>query len=216
MNSEEKVFAHWYRRAVHAFSATFLLYYLLPDVYWLTFIKRCVVVFLVVVFTVFEVMRIRKLVRNHKVFGLRDYEENRFGSYLYFGVGAAVLLLVFPQQIAVPSILCAAFVDPVVGELRVMVGEKKAYILGFLLSFFFFSFTWFMAPFPFLIVAPVLGALGAVVGEMKKFRWVDDDLLIQLIPATLLGVLYVLMVWYGVRFLPPEVIHPLPPPSWLV
>ena len=216
MIPEEKTFAHWYRRAIHAFSAIFLVYYIFPDVYWITVTKKCVVVLTVAVFAVFEVMRIRKLIKNHKIFGLREYEENRFGSYLYFGIGAAILLLFFPQQIAIPSILGAAFVDPAIGELRSKTGKMTAYTVGFTLSLFFFSFTWLTAPFPFSFIAPVIGAFGAVVGEIKKFRWVDDDLLIQLIPAVLLGILYLLTGLLGVAFLPSEIIHPLPPPPWLV
>ena len=216
MIPEEKTFSHWYRRAIHAFSAIFLVYYIFPDVYWITVTKKCVVILTVAVFAVFEVMRIRKLIKNRKIFGLREYEENRFGSYLYFGIGAAILLLFFPQQIAIPSILGAAFVDPAIGELRGKTGKMTAYIAGFTLSLFFFSFTWFNAPFPFPFIAPVIGASGAVVGEIKKFRWVDDDLLIQLIPAVLLGILYLLTSLFGVTFLPSEIIHPLPPPPWLV
>jgi hypothetical protein len=31
--------AHWYRRAFHAFGASFLVYYMLPDVDWINVLK---------------------------------------------------------------------------------------------------------------------------------------------------------------------------------
>ncbi|HEC95137.1 MAG TPA: dolichol kinase [Thermoplasmatales archaeon] len=212
----EETFAHWYRRTVHAFGATFLIYYLLPDVYWVNITKSVVVILLIIFFGIIETMRIRKLLVNHHIFGLRSYEENRFGSYLYFGIGVAVLLIFFPQQIAIPSILCAAFADPFIGEMRTRVGNIFTYLSAFILCFFFFSIAWYSAPFPFQITVPVIGAIGAVAGEIKKFTWIDDDLLIQLFPAVLLGVLYILMSWQGIPFLPDPVIHPLPLSSWLV
>ncbi|HID24924.1 MAG TPA: dolichol kinase [Thermoplasmata archaeon] len=162
----EETFAHWYRRAVHSFGATFLIYYLLPDVDWISITKTTVVISLIIIFVIIETMRIRKLIVNHCIFGLRSYEENRFGSYLYFGIGVAVLLIVFPQQIAIPSILCAAFADPFIGEMHIRVGNIFMYLSGFLLCFFFFYIVWYAAPFPFQITAPVIGAIGAVVGEI--------------------------------------------------
>jgi dolichol kinase len=199
---EEEIFVRWYRRAVHAFGASFLVYYLVPST--MNSIKISIVIILISIFGLIEVTRIKKLIN---LFGIRDYEANRFGSYIYFGIGTAILLIFFPQQIAIPSILCGAYADPAVGEMRRRFGGRRAYLLMFLLSFALFFIVWHSAPFPSFFLIPAIGEVGAMVGEMENFRWIDDDLLIQLIPAILIGIIYVIASSRGLAFLPNPVIE---------
>ncbi len=209
-------FARWYRRGVHAFGAVFLIYYILPDIDWINVTKKLVVVLLVTIFAIIEFMRIRNLIKKHFLFGLRNYEYSRFGSYIYFGIGAVLLLLFFPQQISIPCLLSAAFVDPLVGELRRKISKISSYTLGFLSSFFLFLMVWYNAILPFPIIIPIVGASGVILGEVKKYRWIDDDFLMQIIPALAIGVIYVSMILLGVHnILPGDVIYPLPKPWWL-
>ena len=86
---------------------------------------------------VIEYRRLRGSLDHQRFFGLRSYEKKRPASYLYFGIAVLLLFLLFPQQIAIPCILCASFTDPIIGETRYHLGKKKAYAIGFIISLVF-------------------------------------------------------------------------------
>lgn len=204
-----EVDAHWFRRAFHTFAASFLFYYLLPDEEWITTAKIVLPVLIVVCMILVEYQRLRGGVDHQRFFGLRSYEKKRPASYLYFGVAVLLLFLFFPQQIAIPCILCASFSDPIIGESRYYLGKKYAVILGFVVSFFFFLITWYRAEWWVLIFIPFVGATGAVLGEARELSCIDDDFMIQMLPAVL-----ILIAWQGllllqVDILPPPLIYPL-------
>lgn len=204
-----EVDAHWFRRVFHTFASCFLVYYLLPVEPWIDLAKIVVPVVILVCVGIIEVRRLGGELDRQYFFGLRSYEHHRPASYFYFGVGLILLFLLFPQQIAVPCILCACFVDPSIGEFRHRFPRRFAYLLGFLLSFCFFVATWYRAAPPVLVAVGLIGAAGAILGERVKFRWIDDDLLIQLVPALLLFLLWQSLGLFHVNILPPELIHPL-------
>jgi len=199
--------AHWYRRVFHAFGASFLFYYLLPDEEWINFLKFWVPPILVVIAIMLELLRLKGLLNSDHFFGLRMYEKNRVGSYVFFAVAILILLRFFPQQIAIPCILCACLADPLMGEIRYRFGKKSVYLIGYLLCMFFFLVSWIKADDRLMIIAAIVGAFGAVVGETKKFWWLDDDFMIQIVPAVLL-----LIVWYAAPMLgftlPGPIIYP--------
>jgi dolichol kinase len=190
--------AHWYRRVFHAFGASFIFYYVLPNANWvnlldwINILKIWVPVSIVIVIVLLEILRLKGKINSDHFFGLRTYEKKRAGSYVFFAVGILILFLFFPQQIAIPCILCACLADPIMGEIRYRFGEKQAYIVGFIVCIFFFMITWFKADFSLMILVSVVGAIGAVVGEAKKFWWLDDDFMIQILPAIL-----ILIIWFG-------------------
>lgn len=200
---------HWYRRVFHAFGTSFLFYYLLPDdIDWIVFLKNWIPPLLVVLVIVLEVLRLKGMISSDHFFGLRMYERNRVGSYVFFGIGVLILLRFFPQQIAVPCILCACLGDPVIGEIRNRYGEKYVYILGFLICMFFFMISWVKTDIYLMLVVSVVGGLGAVIGETQKFWWLDDDFMIQILPAVLL-----LLIWFAAGYfgftLPEDLIIPV-------
>jgi len=200
--------AHWYRRVFHAFGVIFLFYYLIPkEVNWLLFLKNWLPPALVILAISLEILRLKGKISSDHFFGLRMYEKNRVGSYVFFAVGILILLRFFPQQIAIPCILCACLGDPIIGEIRGRLGKKYVYFLGFLVCTFFFVVTWFKADIRLLLIVSVVGGFGAIVGETQKFWWLDDDFMIQILPAILL-----LIVWYSVSYLgltlPGEIIIP--------
>jgi len=198
---------HWYRRVFHAFGASFLLYYMLPNIDWINTLKFWIpIAILILVFAV-EYLRIKGKINSNHFFGLRMYEKNRVSSYLFFGVAIVILLLFFPQLIAVPCILCACIADPVMGEVRHRFGEKNVYIVGFLVCMIFFMVTWYKAGFWMMFPVSIIGAIGAVIGETKKFWWLDDDFMIQMIPAVLLLIVWVSAGHMGFG-LPDPVIYP--------
>ena len=199
--------AHWYRRVFHAFGASFLFYYILPNVDWINVLKFWIPPLLVIVAILIEILRIKGFIGSDHFFGLRMYEQKRIGSYVFFAVAILLLLRFFPQQIAVPCILCACFADPVMGEVRNRLNKKSAISIGFLLCMFLFLFTWYKADPILMTIVGLIGATGAVIGETVKFSWLDDDFMIQMIPAILL-----LLLWYAlpsVGFtMPDQIIYP--------
>jgi dolichol kinase len=208
MNAIE-VDAHWFRRVFHTFAASFLFYYLLPDEEWINLGKIVLPVTIVLCMVVIEYQRIRGDLDHQRFFGLRNYEKKRPASYLYFGVAILLLFLFFPQQIVIPCILCASFTDPIIGESRYYLGKKRAYVIGFVVSMFFFLVTWYRADWWLLILVPLLGATGAVMGEARKLKLVDDDFMIQMLPAVFLLLIWQGCLLLGVNILPPKMILPL-------
>ena len=208
MNAIE-VDAHWFRRVFHTFAASFLFYYLLPDEEWINLGKIVLPVTIVLCMVVIEYRRIRGDLDHQRFFGLRNYEKKRPASYLYFGVAILLLFLFFPQQIVIPCILCASFTDPIIGESRYYLGKKRAYVIGFVVSMFFFLVTWYRADWWLLILVPLLGATGAVMGEARKLKLVDDDFMIQMLPAVFLLLIWQGCLLLGVNILPPKMILPL-------
>ena len=204
-----EVDAHWFRRVFHTFAASFLFYYLLPDEPWINLVKIIVPICIVAVIAGVEYRRIRGQLDHQRFFGLRHYEKKRPASYLYFGVGLLLLFLLFPSQIAIPCILCACFTDPIIGELRFYLKKKQAYVIGFFFSMFFFTMTWYTADWWVLLTVSLLGATGAVIGEGKKLKWIDDDFMIQILPALLLFFLWQGLLMIGISILPPRIIIPV-------
>jgi dolichol kinase len=199
--------AHWYRRAFHAFGASFLLYYMLPDVDWINLLKFWVPPAIVVFAVILEVLRLKGKISGDHFFGLRMYEQNRVGSYVFFAVAILILLRFFPQQIAIPCILCACLADPVMGEVRHRFGMKHVYIFGFLLCMFFFMIAWYKADIRLMLIVSIVGAVGAILGETKKFWWLDDDFMIQMVPAVLLLIIWIGAPYFGFN-LPDPIIYP--------
>jgi dolichol kinase len=201
--------AHLFRRGFHTFAASFLIYYSLPNEQWINALKFYIPVVIVLFASFLEYFRIKGIINRGHFFGLRTYEEKRPAGYLYFGVATLFLLLFFPQQIAIPCILCACFSDPIIGELRYRMGIKETYIIGFFVCVFFFSVTWFNADIWILLLVSIIGGTGAIIGEAKKFWLIDDDFMIQILPAILILILWQGLKLTGLDILPAEIILPV-------
>ncbi len=196
-----KGFIHWYRRLAHVSGAAIVSYYMLPEEGWIGTAKKLFVIISVLVVIAIDVRRIRK--GDIRISGLRDYEERRIGGYVYFGIGSAILLLLFPQQITIPCIVSTSLVDPLAGEMRKL-GLIPASVSSMLLSFFIFFSTWLSSPIALQIA--VLGALSTTASEFVKSRYIDDNLLMQIIPAILI---YIIYLFLGGEILPERIIYPL-------
>ena len=201
--------AHLFRRVFHTFAASFLIYYSLPNEQWINALKIYIPVVIVLFVSFLEYFRIKGRINRNHFFGLRTYEEKRPAGYLYFGVATLFLLLFFPQQIAIPCILCACFSDPIIGELRYRMGIKEAYIIGFFVCVFFFSVTWFKADIWIVLLVSIIGGTGALIGEAKKFWLIDDDFMMQILPAILILILWQGLKVTGLDILPVEIILPI-------
>ena len=199
--------AHWYRRVFHAFGACLLFYYLLPNEDWVNVLKFWAPPLMVIIIIAVEILRLKGIVSSDHFFGLRMYEQKRIGSYVFFAIAFLILIRFFPQQIAIPCILCACLSDPIMGEIRHRFGMKHVYVFGFLVSMSFFMVAWYKADVRLMILASVIGATGAVIGETKKFWWLDDDFMIQMIPAVLLLIVWIVIPYLGLSH-PDPVIYP--------
>ena len=199
--------AHWYRRVFHAFGTSFLVYYLLPNEEWINILKFWVPPIILIIVIIIEIFRLKDFVSSDHFFGLRMYEKNRIGSYVFFALAILILLRFFPQPITIPCILCACLGDPLIGEIRYRFGIRYVYVMGFLICMIFFFISWYKAD-PFLMVlVGIVGAFGAIIGEVKKIWWLDDDFMIQMLPAVLLS-----FIWFAIPHLgfsyPGKIIYP--------
>jgi len=201
--------AHWYRRVFHVFGASFLFYYILPNVNWVNLLKFWVPPLIIVFAIALEVFRLKGVISGDHFFGLRMYEKNRVGSYLFFGLAVLILLCFFPQQIAIPCILCGCIADPVMGEVRYRFGKTRVYLVGFLLCMVFFMVSWYKADLWIVFLVSIVGAGGAVLSEVKKFWWLDDDFMIQIVPAVLLIILLLSLKQIGIEISFEQIIYPV-------
>lgn len=196
-----RTFENYYRRLAHVFASTFISYYFIPDDGYFGVFKKVLVLCLFLIALTFDMIRLRK--KKIKIAGLRDYEENRLGSYVYFGLGTAILLIVFPQQIAIPCIVSASLIDPIFGELK-RINISLSYILSFLLSFFIFYSTWLSSRYA--VIISLVSALSINLCELKKFKYIDDDLLMQMIPGILISIILMIL---GENAMPRKIIYPI-------
>ena len=201
--------AYWFRRIFHTFSASFLIYYILPAETWIINGKILGATTIIICFFILETLRLHRKIRNITIFGLRDYEQDRPASYLYFGIGLLILLLFFPQQIAIPCILCASLGDPIIGEIRIRLNKKTAALIGFLIFMSFFYITWNQTTFWTLLIIMLIGATTALIGETQKFFWIDDDFMIQILPALTLTLIVWILSETTTIVLPPETLIPI-------
>ncbi len=201
--------AHWYRRVFHTFGASFLFYYILPDIDWINILKLWIPPLLVIFVIILEILRLTGKISSNHFFGLRMYEKKRIGSYIFFAVAILILLRFFPQQIAIPCILCATLGDPIIGEIRRHFNMNYAYLFGFLVCMFFFIVTWFKSDVFLIVLVSIIGGFGAIIGETKKFWWLDDDFMIQMIPALFLLIIWLSIPYFGLSY-PGEIIHQMP------
>lgn len=200
---------HWFRRVFHTFAASFLIYYILPNEQWINTSKIVISIAIVLFVAGLEYRRIKGKIRGEHFFGLRTYEKKRPAGYLYFGVALLLLLLFFPQQIAIPCILCACFADPIIGEIRDRLGKKQAYLVGFFVCMFFFLINWHTAELWIILSISMLGAIAAIIGEAGNFRILDDDFMIQMLPAFMILIIWQGLIIFGINILPTKIILPI-------
>ena len=171
------------RRLLHVAGSFFLLYYPLPSFLPYHIHKIWILILILLMVASIEFYRFHSKRMNHLDPLLREYEHIRPASYSYFALGSILLLAYFPQYIAIPCILTAAVCDPLIGIMKQLKRKNTGYAIAFLFAFIFFYFFWFDSLFLITIIASFIGASTAIFAEYSSTLWVDDDLLMQLIPA---------------------------------
>ena len=174
-----------YRRFNHTVAACFVIYFLFPQK--IMGLERIYLVILLwIIILGIEYLRLNK---NLNLFGMRDYESNRVAGFVWFASGTFIILGfyemgAFPQSLAVATIIMAAYTDPVIGEVNHKLGDRWGLGIGFVCSFAIYQLI------VGVIFYSVLGGLIAVLVERPKLKWFDDDLAMQILPISILSILW--------------------------
>jgi len=175
-----------WRRIVHGAGAFVLVYYLIPAGFFVLVSKEVALLLALAAAFVLELCR---LALGVPLPTIRGYERDRPASFVFYAVGLVVAVLLFPVAIAAAVVLGTAIVDPLAGELRARHRPGPAVWVSFavytgmagglLAGVGGWPWAW----------AVVLGALAGVVAvgvERWRFRWLDDDLTMTVVPAMVL------------------------------
>jgi len=208
--------SNYVRRLFHILASLSVVYYFFgPSIFGIP--KEIIIFFaLSVIPLAIDTTRI-KLGLN--ILGIRDHEKQRFASYVWMTHGSLILILICPQQIAVPVIIAASWGDPIIGEIR-RFRRSIAFSVGILFCcavFWLYGYS--------IVMALVAGGI-CFIGEATEFgfRWslrrdlfysrhkkaehwlvkyanfltkTDDDFTMQFFPGMILLVIYFLQpAWY--------------------
>lgn len=197
---------HLIRRCIHLFSGIVVVYYILPESilylpakFWLIFL------FGFIPFMI-EFLRTKK---GSLFLGQREHEERRIGSWAWAIWTSGAIMLVLPQEIAVPVIVTYSVADPVIGEIRLW-RKWLVWPLGgvFILAMFTaFGYPIYLGIFAafFMVIGEALEIIGTFRLRPELFRLysnapfveninipfkTDDNATTQLVPALALGLVY--------------------------
>jgi len=172
---------------MHVIGASVLIYYALPTNFFLIAPKEYVLLAALAVVLVLEVLR-------HTV-GLelptiRGYETHRIGSYVFYSLALVLAVLLFPLPVGAAVVLGTAAVDPIAGELR---RRERPVLVTVGVPFGTYAVLAFIGlaglggwPVGWSAVLALLAAPIAVAAERPKWPWIDDDLVMTLVPALFL------------------------------
>ncbi len=211
--------SHMFRRMMHLLSPLLFLYYLFPQRIFEIPTWTILVLIIGIVPLIIETIR---LTRRKVLFGQRPHEEKMLGSYAWSLWSSLLIMMVLPQQVALPIIVVYSFSDPIIGEIRIW-KKDLVYPLGFFftaLLFLSFGYNIFLASFAAAFM--LLGEAAELQGtfrlrpELVKFYGLkkggfsfgfktDDDGTTQLVPALFLGLLYL----FASSVFPQPWFHPL-------
>jgi hypothetical protein len=176
-----------WRRILHALAAIALVYYALPNNFFIVLPKLDVLLLALAAVLVLEALR--HLV-GLEIPTIREYEREWVGSFAVFATAIVVVILVFPVPIAAAVVLGTALVDPLAGELRLRHGSTGVELGVPFAAYAVLAFAGLAAIGRWPLVdsaglAILAGAI-AVAVERPKVWWFDDDLAMTLIPAVAL------------------------------
>jgi dolichol kinase len=155
--------------------------------------KEQALVLLALLILGFEALR---LILRFEVPGLRPYEAQRPCAPVLFAVAVTIAFLLFPMGISLPVIAAMGWVDPLIGELRRR--RSDAYPLLPLLAYsatLLVGLALFYGPtFPVLLSAVLVSPI-ALFLEAQRFRLLDDDLVLVLVPLLLVALVLGQLPW---------------------
>jgi len=187
LGGDEELGDRAWRRTLHLFGALVLVYYAVPNNFFVVAPKADILLAALGVMFVLEALR-------HAV-GLelptiRPYETHRIASFVFFALALVLAVLLFPLPIAAAVVLGTAIVDPVAGELRRQ-SNSPVLTVGLpvaaygLLAFVGLAAIGGWPAGPSALLAVVAAPI-AVAVERPKWPWVDDDLMMTFLPGLFL------------------------------
>jgi hypothetical protein len=171
--------AHFIRRFIHIAMLVIPIgyyYFLVPHVPE-KILHVGILVFIFLVF-LFEKLRIRvRLV----LFAQRLHEASHLSAFAWTMLAIGIILFSLPVHFAIPIIATCAFVDPLMGELRLHHVNKKS-VIAF--GIFLALLIWFICAviYHFSFWYGILPAIIAVIIEQPNLKWIDDNALMLLVP----------------------------------
>ena len=174
-----------YRRFNHTVASCFVIYFLFPEhIFGVDRLYLVVLFWLSII--IIEYLRLSGV---FALDGMREYESSRVAGFVWFATGTCTILFfyeidVFPEIFAVSTIIMASLVDPLIGECNKKYGDLQGFFSGFIASVLIYQ----------LIIGSLfyslIGGLVAVLVERPKFKWLDDDLLMQIFPILIMTIFY--------------------------
>ena len=174
-----------YRRFNHTVASCFVIYFLFPEhIFGVDRLYLVILFWLSIV--IIEYLRLSGV---FALDGMREYESSRVAGFVWFATGTCTILFfyeidVFPEIFAVSTIIMASLVDPLIGECNKKYGDLQGFFSGFIASVLIYQ----------LIIGSLfyslIGGLVAVLVERPKFKWLDDDLLMQIFPVLIMTIFY--------------------------
>lgn len=179
------------RRLVHILTSFFIFYYWIPDFIFDVHKEYLLVMFLAVVLLIDSY----RMHVGWKVYGAREYEHNRPSALALVAIGVTVGLLFFPKHLVIPSILTMAFVDPVIRAVRDREGLIYPVLPLCMAVSIFYGALYYLTDWSgvYVIGLAVVAGSMAIAVERPHIEWLDDDLLIILVPMTVLWILSILL-----------------------
>jgi hypothetical protein len=183
------------RRCAHMSIALSPVYYLAPEELPVVEVPREALLLLFLSSVVlFEHFRLRRRI---SVVGLRPHECDSVASFVWAAAGITVALWLFPMWIAVAAVVGMALVDPLAGELRAAHASVSVSLLVPFVAYFAICAGLFLFSREFgaaaALVMSAVGAAVAVAAEAADVRFVDDDLLMIVVPGAVLAGLSLLL-----------------------
>ena len=169
------------RRFVHALAGLGPVYYLVPRQLLPGLSREMALVILLLGVLVFESLRIQLSI---KILGLRAYEYSRLSGFAWAFLGIATVVIFFPLYIAVPCLIAMALMDPLAGEMRTLGSSMLPdIILPVSFAIFIVSFLIFAVPAATALPLAIVGSVISWLSERFKFKSIDDDYLMAVLPA---------------------------------
>jgi len=183
------------RRLFHAVGALVLLVYVLPPDFFRVLPTRVVLLLALLAVLALEAVR---LARGVELPMIRPWEQEakRPASYAYFAVALVVAVLWLPPALGTAVVLGGAWADPLAGELRAR--SVRPWVTYAAPALFYAALAGVslhaLGGWSYLSAGAAglaAGGIGMVV-ERPKWKWIDDDLLIILVPGAFLAALLAL------------------------
>lgn len=178
-NTNGGIIPHIARRCIHsAMLSVPLLYYHFLYLFTQKTWHLAIIIFIFFVF-LFEKLRIRyRLV----FFAQRAYEATQISAFAWTILSLGILLLLSPAaSYAIAIVATCAFVDPLMGELRLLkINTVWVIFAGILMGIIIWAMcAWiYHIPFWFALLMPPI----AVAAEWPMIKWIDDNAMMLLVP----------------------------------